>query len=380
MATIHTVSVPTIVEVDLARQWHALPLDISLTLTNGETCQLLYTGRPGGPQGPDVRDAVLQFAHDRGTEQRGEHTLGDVEFHVRCSDWYAHGHHRDVRYNNVVLHVVLVYDVAGPVLRQDGYVVPVCSLNDLTPMMFQAVAQSFWPCQCIIPPMSMDERASLLEYAGMQRFEQKMQALLALLHDARPREPFNAYDVCLIPALAEALGYGRDRAFFRAAGMRLVGLAGTLPEPLGHTSEPSPLDAGRLRVLGELVERWRVEGAWEVMRRVILYPPNNPDNLRALFPNLGTARADILICNVILPFAGAVACLEDDRLLMDRARQLYITYPALVSNQVTRAMWRQLGLEREPRSACQQQGLHYVYAQTCQEKRCGDCLVVRRER
>ena len=37
-------------------------------------------------------------------------------------------------------------------------------------------------------------------------------------------------------------------------------------------------------------------------------------------------------------------------------------------------------LEREPRSACQQQGLHYVYAQTCREKRCGECLVVRMER
>ena len=302
------------------------------------------------------------------------------EFHVRCSDWYAHGHHRDGRYNNVVLHVILVYDVAGPVLRQDGCAVAVCSLNDLAPMMFQEMVEKLWPCQCIIPVMSAEERVSLLEYAGMQRFEQKMQALLATLRDARSNGPFSAYDVCLVPALAEALGYGRDRAFFRAAGTRLMGLAGAVPEPLGHSAEPSPLDAGRLRVLGELVERWRVEGAWEMMRRVILYPSSNADNLRTLFPGPGNARTDILICNVVLPFAGAVACLEDDRFLMERARQLYTGYSGLASNQVTRAMWRQLGLEREPRSACQQQGLHYVYVQTCREKRCGECLVVRRER
>ena len=33
----------------------------------------------------------------------------------------------------------------------------------------------------------------------------------------QPSDIFNMYDVCLIPALAEGLGFGRDRAFFRAA-------------------------------------------------------------------------------------------------------------------------------------------------------------------
>ena len=74
---------PTI-EDDLARRWYALPLDILLPLTNGDACQLLYMGRPGGPQGPDVRDAVLRFACGGGVEQQGEHTVGDVEFHVRA--------------------------------------------------------------------------------------------------------------------------------------------------------------------------------------------------------------------------------------------------------------------------------------------------------
>ena len=74
-----------VVEDDLARRWFALPLDILLPLTNGDACQLLYMGRPGGPQGPDVRDAVLRFACGGGVEQQGEHTVGDVEFHVRAS-------------------------------------------------------------------------------------------------------------------------------------------------------------------------------------------------------------------------------------------------------------------------------------------------------
>src|SRR5581483_7892394 len=102
-------------------------------------------------------------------------------------------------------------------------------------------------------------------------------------------------------------------------------------------------------------------------------------NLRSIFSDLGPARADILICNVVLPFAAAVASMEQDQPFRAKARMLCIAYPGLASNQVTRSMYRQLGLEREPRTACQQQGLHYIYAQTCREKQCAACIVVGRD-
>jgi Protein of unknown function (DUF2851) len=310
----------------------------------------------------------------------------DTEFHIRCSDWYTHQHHTDPRYNNVILHVVLIFDSAGPVLRQDGQAVPVCSLNDLVPAIF---SQPLWPCQCIIPSMDAEARAALLQRAGMLRFEQKTQSLLAQLQGGQPHTPFSAYDVCLIPALVEALGYGRDRLFFRAVGQRLVGLSSDIPEPAGRAAEPSPLDAGRLRASGKLVEQWRIEGAWETIRNVIIrmrdssvYDEGRPQGspgLRAIFPDLSPARADILICNVVLPFAAAVANFEKDQLLLEQARELYRAYPGLSSNQVTRSMYRQLGLEREPKSACEQQGLHCIYAQTCREKHCATCIVVGRD-
>ena len=41
----------------------------------------------------------------------------------------------------------------------------------------------------------------------------------------------------------------------------------------------------------------------------------------------------------------------------------------------TRAMCKQLLLQSEPKGACQQQGLHFIYAQTCREKRCSDCML-----
>ncbi len=238
----------------------------SLPLISGDACLLCYAGRTGGPQGPDIRDAVLQFAPEHGSAV-AERVTGDVEFHIRCSDWYAHQHHTDPRYNNVILHVVLIFDSAGPVMRHDGHAVPVCSLNDLVPAIFP---QPMWPCQCIIPSMDAEARSALLLRAGMVRFEQKTQNLLAQLQASQAHAPFSAYDVCFIPALVEALGYGRDRAFFRAIGQRLVGLASDIPEPAGRAAEPSPLDAGRLRTSGQLVEQWRVKGAWETIRNAII--------------------------------------------------------------------------------------------------------------
>jgi hypothetical protein len=97
--------------------------------------------------------------------------------------------------------------------------------------------------------------------------------------------------------------------------------------------------------------------------------------LRNIFDGLGTARTDILICNIVLPFAAAVAQRENDPMLAEHARNLYVTYPGLPSNQITRAMCKQLLLKNEPKGACQQQGLHFIYAQTCREKRCTECII-----
>src|SRR5205823_10641405 len=195
-------------------------------------------------------------------------------------------------------------------------------------------------------------------------------------------------------------------------GQYLLGLSNDLPEPLGRTFDPPSLDASRLYVLRKLIQQWRTTGAWETLKQAInLSPrhdsfPNGGDSrrggggaglgrdpcgrplvgppppplreLRTIFSGLGTARADILICNIVLPFAMAVALIENDPLLAQQAQILYLEHPGLTSNRVTRAMCQQLQLAGEPEGACQQQGLHYIYQQTCREKRCELCIVGKR--
>lgn len=405
-----------LLEDDIARRWWALPPGTLLPLSNGKSSRLLFAGRPGGSHGPDVRDAVLHFFKECGEclpwqqeQSRGKHVIGDVEFHIRASDWFSHSHHIDARYNDVILHVVLICDDTIPTLRQDGAIIPLCSLYDV-PQMTSLVTQ--WPCQHVIPHLNPEERIRLLNLAGMMRFEQKMYSFVERLRDSSPHGPFSAYDVCLISAIAEGLGYGRDRAFFRAAGLRLLGLSNLVPEPLGRASQPSPLDADRMRILRMLVERWRISGAWLTLREILIGSLHQTgstqglvlqqlsqdlvgttftvvrrhrditywiQNLRNVFRGLSTGRADILICNVILPFAVAVGLIENDTELAEQAQLLYRQYPSLPSNSITRAMCKQLHLESEPRGACLQQGLHYIYAQTCREKLCEYCIAGKHE-
>ncbi len=364
---LHAVAESSLPQEDaVVQRWWSLSSDTLLPLVDGGTCQLVFAGRAGGSVGPDVRDAVLLFPD-------GEQRIGDIEFHVRTSDWVAHKHSTDSRYNNVMLHAVLLCDDLHPTTRQDGYSIPVCSLYDL-PIVFNTVANSIdseiWPCHTVMRNLNVAEQAKLLHRAGLLRFEQKTHAFVEALHRMESD--------CLIPALAEGLAYGRDRAFFRAAGQRLLGQATHIPEPLGRAPAPSPLDAKRLAVLHNLLDRG--PGVWDSLRHILVQAQDTAlPALREYFCTLGLslARADILICNVVLPFAAATALLEHNTLLGERAQKMYEMHPGLSSNTITRMMSTQLLLVHEPRGSCQQQGLHYIYQQTCQAKWCAECMVGR---
>lgn len=387
-------------EQEVAQRWWKLVPGSLLPLSNGGSYQLLFNGRPGGAAGPDVRDAVFGVTqhlleHMKYQEEGNasadysikKRQSGDVEFHVRSSDWVAHQHHTDARYNQVILHVVLICDDPYPTVRQDGIMVPVCSLYDLPEQGFLIPRKEpVWPCQRVMVQLEDEERLRLLRQAGLLRFEQKAHAFVEQLHVAEPMGVSDRYDACLVPALAEGLGYGRDRDFFRAVGIHLLGKAGIVPEPLGRAARPAPLDTARLRVLALLIERWRQVGIWQTLHALLMMPVQGCYNeslqaLRAFFCDLelSLARTDILLINVVLPFAVAVGLLERDEALVERAEELYCAHPGLSANRITRMMCEQFQLAREPQGSCQQQGLHYIYQQTCREKRCDVCMVGRKD-
>ncbi len=89
----------------LAYVWRYRLLSPSLHTTDHEPLEVLFPGDLNPDAGPDFANARLRIGP----------TLwaGNVEIHVKASDWYKHGHHTDPAYRNTVLHVVHDDDLAG---------------------------------------------------------------------------------------------------------------------------------------------------------------------------------------------------------------------------------------------------------------------------
>ena len=68
----------------------------------GESVRIISPGIPNRDAGPDVFNAKVEID--------GRQWAGNVEFHVRASDWHRHNHDGKREYDNVVLHVVFEAD------------------------------------------------------------------------------------------------------------------------------------------------------------------------------------------------------------------------------------------------------------------------------
>jgi hypothetical protein len=111
-----------VVERLVAWIWEQQALIGPLPAGDSQTYQVVFRGRPWGQErGPDFQGAVLARAD-------GLLLRGDVEIHVRASDWRHHGHGRDAAYNSAVCQVVLWQDEPRPIRRQDGTVIPTIEL------------------------------------------------------------------------------------------------------------------------------------------------------------------------------------------------------------------------------------------------------------
>ncbi len=93
--------------------------DDSLYTEEGESLQIVHPGRHNTNAGPDFFDARIKIA--------GTLWAGNIEIHLKASDWNKHGHQSDPAYRNTILHVVAMADI--PVINDIGSSVPVFVIN-----------------------------------------------------------------------------------------------------------------------------------------------------------------------------------------------------------------------------------------------------------
>ena len=92
---------------------------LNLKTVNNEEITIVNVGQYLELAGPDFFNAQIVI----GTQK----WAGNVEIHLKSSDWYVHHHEKDVGYENVILHVVWEHDVA--VFRSDNSEISVLELK-----------------------------------------------------------------------------------------------------------------------------------------------------------------------------------------------------------------------------------------------------------
>ncbi len=94
-------------EITFQRLWlNYAKLRPNIRTSNGQLIKILSPGQFNtSSSGPDFQNAVIQL--DGETK-----LIGQIELHLKASDWYKHRHHLDPAYQNVILHVVLELDEA----------------------------------------------------------------------------------------------------------------------------------------------------------------------------------------------------------------------------------------------------------------------------
>jgi hypothetical protein len=89
---------------------------------------------------------------------------------------------------------------------------------------------------------------------------------------------------------------------------------------------------------------------------------------------LGKDRADLIIVNVLLPFASAWGRINSLSELVLKAENIYRRYPPPAANTLERHMSRQLGIDSALiDNACRQQGLLHIFKSYCVLGACREC-------
>jgi len=96
----------------------------NLRTDTGLPIRVLKAGQANLDAGSDFFNSLIEIGQQK--------WAGNVEIHVRASDWYAHHHETDSGYDNVILHVVWEND--AQVFRKDHSTVPTLELRDVVPV------------------------------------------------------------------------------------------------------------------------------------------------------------------------------------------------------------------------------------------------------
>lgn len=178
-----------------------------LATANNEAIVIKSTGEHNTTKsGPDFFNAKIAID--------GQLWAGNVEIHVKSSDWYLHNHHTDSNYDAVILHVVWEHD--AEIFRPDNTPIPTLCLKNFVPedilknyrnLMHE---KKYIYCENSIGNIDKFVVNNWLEKLYVERLAEKATQIELLLKDNK-----NDYEAVLFILLAQNFGLNvNGSAFF----------------------------------------------------------------------------------------------------------------------------------------------------------------------
>lgn len=148
-----------------------LPLG-SLSTTDGRRVEVIDPGMHNHDGGPDFFNAKVLV--------EGILWAGNVEIHLRSSDWFRHGHDTDAAYDGVVLHVV--QDADCEVNSSQGRSIPqvIMHIPDSLVQDYQSLLRTdeFPRCHRILPSIDPIRMHGWMDRLLVERLQQRAALLL----------------------------------------------------------------------------------------------------------------------------------------------------------------------------------------------------------
>ncbi len=167
-----------------------------LPLIEGGEVEVVNTGLLNLDSGPDFFNARLDF---------GEGVwAGNVEIHVKASDWYRHGHDSDPAYDTVLLHVVGIHD--RKVTDRQGKTIPATQVTipQSTCLTYAELLadRKGVRCQTRLREIPQLELTSWIETLAIERLQMKASRVVAILEQTG-----GDWERALFITLARGLGF-----------------------------------------------------------------------------------------------------------------------------------------------------------------------------
>src|SRR6185436_4549386 len=157
--------------------WKFKLFNNELITTHGEPVQILNCGEHNKNSGPDFFNAKIKIGNTT--------WAGNVEMHVKSSDWNSHGHQKDKAYQNIILHAVLDADAKN--MDLNGNEIPTIQLrNKFVPELWNQYekllnSKQWIPCANMIDIVDKFSINAWLERMLIERLEEKITFIETLL-------------------------------------------------------------------------------------------------------------------------------------------------------------------------------------------------------